>query len=154
MGSIPGLGRSPGGGNSNPLQYSYLRNPMDIGAWCATVHGVTRVRYDLVSKPSPYQLLKNTQENAIFIWIYIQSSAIVGKKYEKNIDLLTHISLALFYLLTEGHDNPLQYSWLENPWTKAPGGLWSIGLQIWLQLKELSTHATLNFTASNCWDKL
>ena len=40
MGSIPGLGRSPGEGNSNPLQYSCLENPMDRGAWWATVHGV------------------------------------------------------------------------------------------------------------------
>ena len=40
--SIPGLGRSPGGGNGNPLQYSYLENPMDRGAWQATVHGVTK----------------------------------------------------------------------------------------------------------------
>ena len=40
VGSIPGLGRSPGEGNSNPLQYSCLENPMDRGAWRATVHGV------------------------------------------------------------------------------------------------------------------
>ena len=40
-GSIPGSGRSPGGGNGNPLQYSCLENPMDRGAWWATVHGVT-----------------------------------------------------------------------------------------------------------------
>ena len=39
-GSIPGLGRSPGEGNGNPLQYSCLENPMDRGAWRATVHGV------------------------------------------------------------------------------------------------------------------
>ena len=38
-GSIPGLGRSPGGGHGNPLQYSSLENPMDRGAWRATVHG-------------------------------------------------------------------------------------------------------------------
>ena len=43
MGSVPGSGRSPGGGNSNPLQYSYLENPMDRGAWQA-VHGVTKSR--------------------------------------------------------------------------------------------------------------
>ena len=42
LGSIPGLGRSPGEGNSNPLQYSCLENPMDQGAWWATVHGVTK----------------------------------------------------------------------------------------------------------------
>ena len=40
LGSIPGLGRSPGGGNGNPLQYSYLENPTDRGAWWATAHGV------------------------------------------------------------------------------------------------------------------
>ena len=41
-GSIPGLGRSPEEGNSNPLQYSCLENPMDGEAWQATVHGVTK----------------------------------------------------------------------------------------------------------------
>ena len=41
-GSIPGLGRSPGEGNDNPLQYSCLGNPMDRGAWQATVPGVTK----------------------------------------------------------------------------------------------------------------
>ena len=53
-GSIPGLGRSPGEGNGNPLQYSCLGNPMDRGgAWWATVHGIVRVSYNLASKPSP-----------------------------------------------------------------------------------------------------
>ena len=42
MVSIPGSGRSPGEGNGNPLQYSYLGNPMDKGAWWATVHGVAK----------------------------------------------------------------------------------------------------------------
>ena len=42
MGSIPGFGRSAGGGNGNPLQYSCLENPMDRGAWQATVQGVTK----------------------------------------------------------------------------------------------------------------
>ena len=41
LGLIPGLGRSPGGGHGNPLQYSCLENPMDRGAWQAAVHGVT-----------------------------------------------------------------------------------------------------------------
>ena len=39
-GSVPGLGRSPGGGHGNPLQYSCLEKSMDRGAWWATVHGV------------------------------------------------------------------------------------------------------------------
>ena len=41
LGLIPGLGRSPGEGNGDPLQYSCLGDPMDRGAWWATVHGVT-----------------------------------------------------------------------------------------------------------------
>ena len=41
-GSIPGLGRSPGGGNGNPLQNSCLKKPTDRGAWLAVVHGVEK----------------------------------------------------------------------------------------------------------------
>ena len=52
-GSIPGLGRSPGEGNSNPLQYSGLENSMDRGAWWAVVYGVTRIGHDLVTKSPP-----------------------------------------------------------------------------------------------------
>ena len=44
VGSIPGLGRSPGGGNDNPFQYSCLENPTDRGAWRAIVHGFTKSR--------------------------------------------------------------------------------------------------------------
>ena len=43
-GSIPGLGRSPGEGNGNPLYYSYLENPMGGEAWWAAVHGVAKSR--------------------------------------------------------------------------------------------------------------
>ena len=46
-GSIPGLGRSPGEGNGNPLQYSCLENPMDREAWWATVHGVAKSQTQL-----------------------------------------------------------------------------------------------------------
>ena len=52
-GSIPGLGRSPGGGHGNLLQYSFLENPMNRRAWRTTVHGVARVRHNLVIKPLP-----------------------------------------------------------------------------------------------------
>ena len=51
VGSIPRLGRSPGERNGDPLQYSCLGNPMHRGTWQATVHGVTRVRQDLATKP-------------------------------------------------------------------------------------------------------
>ena len=44
LGSIPGSGRSPGEGSGNPLQYYCLENPMERGAWWATVHGVAKSR--------------------------------------------------------------------------------------------------------------
>ena len=47
-GSIPGSGRSPGGGNGNLLQYSWLENSMDRGSWWTIVHGSQRVGHDLV----------------------------------------------------------------------------------------------------------
>ena len=50
---IPGSGRSPGEGYGYPLQYSYLENSMNRGAWQVTVHWVARVRQDLVTKPPP-----------------------------------------------------------------------------------------------------
>ena len=53
LGLIPGLGRSPGEGNDNPLQYSCLENPMNRGAWQSTVDGVARVGHDLATKPPP-----------------------------------------------------------------------------------------------------
>ena len=46
LNSVPGLGRFPGEKSGNPLQYSFLENPMDRGAWWATVHEVERVRHD------------------------------------------------------------------------------------------------------------
>ena len=44
VGLISGLGRTPGGGCGNQFQYAYLENPMDRGAWWATVHGVSKCR--------------------------------------------------------------------------------------------------------------
>ena len=51
--SVSGSGRSPVEGNGNPVQYSYLGNPMDWGAWQATIHGVPRVGQDLVTELPP-----------------------------------------------------------------------------------------------------
>ena len=50
VGSIPGLGRSPGVGNGNSLHYFCLGNPMDGGAWPATVQGVAKVGHNLATK--------------------------------------------------------------------------------------------------------
>ena len=56
MGSVPGSGRSRGGGNGNPLQYSCLENPMDRGAWWATGHGVTKSQTQLRDYTTKHQI--------------------------------------------------------------------------------------------------
>ena len=70
VGSIPGSERSPGEGNSNPLQYSCLGNPVDTGSWRTTVHGVARVGHYLGTKP-PHQFSK---------WLYQFTSWTESKK--------------------------------------------------------------------------
>ena len=88
VGLICGLGRHPGEGNGNPLQYSCLENSMDRGAWWATVHGVTKSQTQLSDWAQPHMLNyfkkgKNTtethrkmilicamcEENAVTNWI-------------------------------------------------------------------------------------
>ena len=59
VGWIPGLGRSPGEGNGNPLQCSCLENPMDRGAWWATVHGVAES--ETIEQLKNNNLLRGTQ---------------------------------------------------------------------------------------------
>ena len=58
LGSIPGLGRSPGEGNGNPVQYSCLENPVDGGAWWATVHGVAKSRSDTTEQATELYRIK------------------------------------------------------------------------------------------------
>ena len=55
MGSVPGSGRSPGRGNENPLQYSFLENSMDRGGWPATVYGVTKSQARLSTRTHTQQ---------------------------------------------------------------------------------------------------
>ena len=65
VGSIPGSGRSPRGGHGNPLQYSRLENPIDRGAWWATVHRVTEL--DMT------EVTSHTHTHVLCIHIYISS---------------------------------------------------------------------------------
>ena len=65
LGSIPESGKSPGEGNGNPLQYSCLENPMDGGAWWATVHRVAKSRTRLSNFTLSYdtnQFLEGTKK--------------------------------------------------------------------------------------------
>ena len=56
LGLTPGLGRCLGERNGNPLQYSWLENPLDRGAWQSAAHGVARIGYNLATKPLPHSL--------------------------------------------------------------------------------------------------
>ena len=71
MGLMPGLGRSPGGGHGHPLQYSCLENPMDRGAWWATVHRVTR----------SWTQLKGLSTHARTHMCYLNGSKMVVRAY-------------------------------------------------------------------------
>ena len=64
---IPGSGRSPGEGNGNPLQYSCLENPMDRGAWWATVHTVTKsqTRLKQLSMQNPYEYVSSVSWHSV-----------------------------------------------------------------------------------------
>ena len=67
LGLIPGSGRSPGEVNGNPLQYSCLENPMEGGAWWATVHGVAKSQTRKESQLSDFTLLICDQNNFVEI---------------------------------------------------------------------------------------
>ena len=71
LGLVPGLGRSPGEGNGNPLQYSCLENPTDRGTWWATVHGVAQSQTQLKQFSIALLLLRR--------YIYISSSAKINR---------------------------------------------------------------------------
>ena len=77
---IPGLGRSPGEGNGNPLQYSCLENPTDGGAWWATVHGVAEL--DMTERASQrYRELYS-----------VLCGDLDGKEIQKRGDTCIHIA--------------------------------------------------------------
>ena len=87
MGSIPGWGRSPGGGNGNPLEYSCLGNPMDREAWWATVHGVEKESDMTVHTHPTYYLSQGTWPPCI-TWLKILSSENFVGLYET---IITHL---------------------------------------------------------------
>ena len=67
MGSIPGLGRSPGGGHGNPHQYSCLENPLDRGDWWDTVHSVSKSHTQLKWLSIHAQLTVKHEKNSIIV---------------------------------------------------------------------------------------
>ena len=111
LGSIPGSGRPPGEGNGNPLQYSCLEEPMDRGAWWATVHGIKRVRHDLVygvtksqTRLSDFTFTFTGKTIALTMWTF------VGKVMSLLFNMLSRFVIA--FLPRSKH---LLISWLQSP---------------------------------------
>ena len=77
-GSIPVLGRSPGEGNGNPLQYSCLENPMDRGAWETPDHGVSCIGHNLVTKPPPRSDLLVKMHYCLLRWKRLKKRVYLG----------------------------------------------------------------------------
>ena len=98
-GSIPGLGRSPGEGSGNPLQYSCLGNPMDRGVWWATVHGVAK-ESDMTWHQNYSHMLAVCQIHSLSHLTLIASpnqlSVITGKK----------LRLKEVMVIAQGHTEP------------------------------------------------
>ena len=91
LSSISRLGRSPGGGNGNPLQPSCLGNPMDRGAWWATVHGVTKswtrlkpLSWCPVAVTSPGPLLEAMLTKSKFCKILLQTTSLLTQRREPS----------------------------------------------------------------------
>ena len=83
-GLIPGLGRPPGEGNGNPLQYSCLENATDRGAWWATVHGVANE----LDKTERLILSRFLNYNAVFITAVQQSDSVIHAYIYTHIHIL------------------------------------------------------------------
>ena len=86
VGSIPGSGRSLGGGHGNPLQFSCLENSMDREAWRATVRGVTKVEHNLATKQR--QEWKKGVFSTSFLWEKVSV-------YRKRILYLTTLNMSI-----------------------------------------------------------
>ena len=93
--SIPGLGRSPGEGNGNPLQHSYLENSIDGGAWWAAVHGVAKSRTrlsDFTLQPSEMMgmLIILTMVMISQIYTFIKTTCAIKYAQPHICQLLSH----------------------------------------------------------------
>ena len=118
-GLISGSGRSPGGGNSNPLQYSCLGNPMNRGAWWATVHGVARVGHKTLNNnlATKQKQWSKVLYYSLWIWFICHSErtcqaslSSVGKESSCSAGDPGLIP-GLGRSSGEGIGYPLQYSW-------------------------------------------
>ena len=103
MGSVPGSGRSPGEGNGNPLQDSCLENPMDRGAWQATVHGVTkRVGHNLVTKQQHKLVLSALRVNPV-CWFGLSSFTLGCSTPDRKFCFSTWSQMSVLNMVVSRH---------------------------------------------------
>ena len=137
-GSIPGSGRSPGEGNGYPLQYSYLENSMDRGAWQATFHGVERVGHDIATNILSHTTVKNSGifiADPVSLYLLGFPGGTNGKESAYNAGdpgLIPESGRSP----GEGNDYSLQYSCLGNPMDR--GAWWAIVHRITKNQTQLS----------------
>ena len=98
-GSIPGLGRSPGGGHGNPLQYSCLENPMDKGAWQAMILGVTNSQ--------TWLKWLSIHTHSLHICLYSIYTKIIYVHISKHIHMYTHVIYHNIYVIGPNFHNLL-----------------------------------------------
>ena len=123
LGSSPGLGRSPGEGNGNPLQYYCLENPMDRGAWWAAVHGVAK---------SQTWLSDFTFTLSYFKWYLLENVYCIYIKIQLILSNST-------------------FAW-KIPWTEEPDRLPSMGLhRVWHYLSDLANRTYIGLAKIFLW---
>ena len=127
MGLILGSGRYAGGGHSNPLQYSCLGNPMDRGAWWATVHGFAKSQKWLCTHICEYTC-NYIKKHDLFSLRETHNWGCLLSELEK--EMATHSSILAWRI----------------PWTEEPGGLQSTGSQSQIRLRDLTF--SLDFSIS------
>ena len=139
-----------GEGSGTPLQYSRLENPMDGGAWWATVHGVAQSRTRLSDFPFTFHFHALEKEMAtpssVLAWRIPGMGEPGGLQFMGSLESDTTERLHFHFsgsCLGEGNGNPLQCSCLENP---RDGGAWWAAIygvaQSWTRLKRLSSSSS------------
>ena len=133
---IPGLERSLGGGNGNLLQYSWLENSMDRGAWWATVHAVTKSRTQLSDWANTHTIINYVEH------LFMCLLAIYMFSLEKNqFRFSAHFLIEFFWLLL------LLLSCMSCLYVLAPGLCWSHHLQIFFPSPQVVYLLMVSFAA-------
>ena len=125
--SVPGLGRSPGGGNDSPFQYSSLENPMDRGAWQSTVHGIAKIETPLrhactMTKSDSLPRLQHLGISLCMLTSYwdIQNHSEASKSNNVFVSVLTFLELCIFFRVWRKHVLSFPENWVRLMYTREP----------------------------------